>query len=219
MPRVAKELSAIEVSRLKTPGLAFVGGVAGLALQVLPSGARSWILRTTVGGKRRDIGLGGYPTVTLAGARQTARDTRDKIRQGIDPVDEARAARSALVASRASAMTFAEATKAYISAKEAEWSNLKHAAQWRNTLATYAEPIIGKVLVRDIETAHVMKVLEPIWLAKNETASRLRGRIESIIDWTTVRGYRKGENPARWRASRFIGACGHGAPCSTIRER
>ena len=114
-------------------------------------------------------------------------------------MDEAKTVRGALAASRASEMTFVDAAKAFISAKEAEWSNLKHAAQWRNTISTYVEPIIGKVYVRDIETSHIAKVLEPIWMTKNETASRLRGRIESILDWSTVRGYRKGDNPARWR--------------------
>lgn len=199
MPKQAKELSALEVGRLTKPGLFFVGAVAGLALQVMPSGARTWIMRATVGGKRRDIGLGGFPTVTLAGAREAARLTRTKIKEGIDPVEEAKAARSSLAAARAAAMTFTEATKSYINGKAAEWSNLKHAAQWQTTIATYANPTIGNVLVRDIETAHIMRVLEPIWTSKTETAKRLRGRIESVLDWARVSGYREGENPARWR--------------------
>lgn len=176
-----------------------VGVVAGLGLQVTPLGARSWILRVMVGGKRRDIGLGGYPTVTLADARTAARAARAKIREGVDPVEDARARRSALSAATASALTFKDATAAYIAMKEIEWRNAKHGDQWRNTLATYAEPIIGNILVRDIEQEHILKVLQPIWLKKNETATRVRGRIESILDWARVRGYRRGENPARWR--------------------
>jgi integrase len=201
MARKAKELSALEVNRLTKPGLHFVGGVAGLALQVFdpPSTARTWILRVMVAGKRRDMGLGGFPDVTLAGAREAARAARAKLKDGIDPIEEAKAKRSALYASRAASMTFTEAASAYIKAMESEWSNVKHAQQWRNTIKTYAEQTIGKVFVRDVEQAHILRVLEPIWLSKNETASRLRGRIESILDWSRVRGYRTGENPARWK--------------------
>jgi integrase len=201
MARKAKELGALEVHRLTEPGLHFVGGVAGLALQVFepPSKARTWILRVMVAGKRRDMGLGGFPDVTLAGAREAARAARQKIKDGIDPVEDAKAKRSALQASRAASLTFTEAASAYIKAMESEWSNVKHAQQWRSTLKTYAEPVIGKVFVRDVEQAHILRVLEPIWLTKNETASRLRGRIESILDWSRVQGYRTGENPARWR--------------------
>lgn len=199
MARKAKELGALEVGRINTPGLHFVGGVAGLALQVTNSGARSWILRVMVGGKRREMGLGGFPDVTLAGAREAARIARAKIKDGIDPVEDAKAKRSALYAQRAAAMTFSEAAKAYIAVKESEWKNAKHGDQWRNTLATYAESVIGNVFVRDIEQSHVMRVLEPIWMDKTETAKRLRGRIEKILDWARVRGYRSGENPARWR--------------------
>jgi len=199
MARKAKELGALEVSRLTAPGLHAVGTVAGLALQVTDSGTRSWILRVMVGGKRRDMGLGGYPDVTLSGAWDKARKARDKIKEGIDPIEDGKAKRSALAAAVASALTFSEAAKAYIAVKEAEWKNAKHGDQWRNTLATYADPVIGNVFVRDIEQSHVMRVLEPIWMDKTETAKRLRGRIEKVLDWARVRGYRSGDNPARWR--------------------
>lgn len=199
MGRKAVERGALWVSRLSKPGMHFVGGVDGLAIQGLESGARTWILRVMVGGKRRDMGLGGYPDVTLAGARDAARIARDKIRNGIDPIEEGRAARSALAASRASAMTFEQCAFAYIAVKEAEWANAKHGQQWRNTLETYAHPVVGKLLVRDVAQTHVLRILEPIWSTKTETATRLRGRIESVLDWATVRGYREGDNPARWK--------------------
>lgn len=199
MARKAKELSALEVGRLLEPGRHSVGGVAGLALQVTDSGARSWVLRVMVGGKRREMGLGGFPDVTLAGAREAARVARAKIDEGIDPVADRLMKRSALASAVASAMTFKEAAEKYIAAHENGWKSTKHAAQWRTTLESYAFPIIGKIAVADVETAHVMRILEPIWLTKTETASRLRGRIESVLDWATVRGFRKGDNPARWR--------------------
>lgn len=199
MPKKAKELSALAVGRLMRPGLHFVGGVAGLALQVTATGARSWILRASVGGKRRDMGLGGFPDVTLAGAREAARNARQSIKDGIDPIEDMRAKRSALAASRASAMTFKEAASAYITSHESGWKSAKHAEQWRSTLETYAYPIIGSIGVSEIEVSHVLRTLEPIWSGKTETASRVRGRIELVLDWATARGFRKGENPARWR--------------------
>ncbi len=199
MGRKAVERGALWVSKLNKSGMHFVGGVDGLAIQGFESGARTWILRAMVGGKRRDMGLGGYPDVTLAGAREAARIARDKIRNGIDPIEEGRAARSALAASRASAMTFEQCALAYIAVKEAEWANAKHGQQWRNTLETYAYPVVGKLLARDVGQTHVLKILEPIWSTKTETATRLRGRIESVLDWATVRGYRSGDNPARWK--------------------
>lgn len=199
MARKAKELSPLAVSRLTSPGLHAVGGVAGLYLQVLPSGGRSWILRAMVGGQRRDMGLGGFPDVTLAGARDAARKAREKIADGVDPIEDRRARKSALKAETAKVVTFDQAAKAYIAAHGDSWRNDKHRQQWENTLATYASPKIGKLSVRDIEVAHILSVLEPIWKDRTETATRLRGRIERIMGWATSRGYREGLNPARWR--------------------
>lgn len=199
MPKKAKELTALEVQRLATPGLHFVGGVAGLGLQVLPSGGRSWVLRMTMGTRRRDMGLGGYPDVTLSDARTAAREARAKVREGVDPIEEARAALSALKATQLAALTFVQASEKYLAAKSSEWSNSKHRAQWESTLKTYAYPKLGSLLVKDIELAQVLSVLEPIWTTKTETASRVRGRIESVLDWATVHGYRQGMNPARWK--------------------
>jgi hypothetical protein len=199
MGNKAKELAPLAVSRLTSPGLHFVGGVAGLALQVLPTGGRTWILRATIGGRRRDMGLGGYPDVTLAGAREAGRNARLLIKSGKDPIAEARAAASALRASVAKDVTFEQAAQSYIAAHQSGWRNAKHAQQWRNTLASYAYPEIGGLMVRDVGLPQVLAVLEPIWTEKTETAARLRGRIEQVLDWATTRGYRDGLNPARWR--------------------
>lgn len=199
MPKKAKELGALQVSRITTPGLHAVGGVAGLCLQVVPSGARSWILRTMIGGKRSEKGLGGFPDVTLTGARDAARAVRAKIASGVNPIDEARAARSSLQAAMASAWTFDQCAAAFIDAKSSEWSNAKHAAQWTATLDTYASPVLGHLMARDVALPHVLEVLRPIWHAKTETATRVRARMESVLDWATTHGYRHGLNPARWK--------------------
>ena len=199
MGKKAKALGALEVSRITAPGLYFVGEVSGLALQVAQSGSRSWILRILVGGKRRDMGLGGYPDVTLAQARDAARTARAKVKAGTDPIEEARAARSELKAANLAAKTFKQCATAYIAAQRPSWANEKHAAQWTSTLQTYAYPKFGDMLVRDVGLPQVMAVIEPMWSTKTETASRLRGRIESVLDWATVREYRTGANPARWK--------------------
>ncbi|WP_223300216.1 tyrosine-type recombinase/integrase [Methyloversatilis sp. RAC08] len=199
VPKLAPELSDLSVRRLTAPGFHAVGGVSGLHLQVLPSGARTWILRVMVGGKRRDMGLGGYPDVTLAKARENARDAKDKIRKGIDPIAERLALKSALCSARGAQITFDEAAAKYIEAMSHEWKNAKHQGQWAATLREYASPFIGSLLVSDIKLAHVEQVLSPIWTTKTETATRVRGRIEAVLNWATVRGYRHGENPARWK--------------------
>lgn len=197
MPKKAQELKALDVSRIVTPGFQSVGGVAGLHLRVSDSGARSWILRAVIGSKRRDIGLGGFPDVPLAAARDKARDTRAKIEQGIDPVAARKAAKATLV----SVLTFDEAAKLLIQAKSPEWKNEKHTAQWKSTLDTYASPTIGKLPVDKVELTHVLDILTPLWIAKTETASRLRSRMEAVLAWATASGYRKGDNPARWKGN------------------
>ena len=199
MGRKSKPLASIEVQRLTTPGLHFVGEVSGLAMHVSGTGARSWILRVSIGGKRRDMGLGGFPDVPLADARRRARELREQIDKGEDPIEIRREARAVLAAKLAKAMTFAQCVDAYLAAHNESWNNPKHRQQWRNTLSTYAGPIIGDLDVAQIDTGLVLKVLQPIWSEKTETASRLRGRIESVLSWATTAGYRAGENPARWK--------------------
>ncbi len=193
------ELGALAVSNIRRRGINFVGGVAGLAINVSGTGGRSWVLRYQIKGRRRDLGLGGYPDVTLAQAKEAARVARAKIKLGLDPIDDARAARAKLIENNLTALSFSEAATQYIDTHESSWRSAKHGQQWRNTIGAYANPIIGKMLVRDVSLAQVLAVLEPIWRTKTETASRLRGRIESILDWAAARGYRDEANPARWK--------------------
>jgi integrase len=199
MPKKAKELSALEVSRLNKPGNHAVGGVSGLYLYVNEAQGRSWVLRIMIAGQRKHLGLGGYPTVTLAQAREKARAARAQVEGGVDPIQQRRAAVSALRAHQAMRRSFKEVATSYIAFQEPAWKNPKHRKQWASTLETYAYPVIGQLSVDAISEQHVIAVLEPIWATKTETASRLRGRIESILDWARVRGHREGENPARWK--------------------
>lgn len=207
MPKRAKGLTDVGLRAMikragKGPKLIAAGGVIGLHLQVREKTC-SWILRYQVGftpeGKprRRDRGLGGYPDVSIAEARAIAQKLRAKIREGFDPVEEHRASRAALSA----VLTFDEAARRLIAAKSAEWKNSKHKEQWTSTLATYVSPELGRMPVDKIELRHVVDVLEPIWKGKTETAGRVRGRIESVLTWATVSGYRTGDNPARWRGN------------------
>ncbi len=199
MPKTAPEMTALQVKTLSKPGTYPVGSVPGLLIRVKPSGAKNWVLRATVGKKRRDIGLGGYPAVTLADARARARADRDRIREGLDPVLERRAARSTLEAAQAKQLSFEDAARRWHKEKAKEFRNAKHAEDWIRSLEMYAFPKLGRMLLPEIELAHVVQVLEPIWTTKTETASRLRQRLESVLGWATVHGYRTGENPARWQ--------------------
>ena len=203
MPKVARELSALDVKRLAHPGgkrnaLFAVGGVPGLHLQITPKAGRSWVLRAKVGSKRRDFGLGGFPAVTLAQAREKARDMRSKIDKGIDPIEERKVAQAALEAAQRRGLTFEEAVEKVLANKLDAYKNAKHRQQWANTLATYATPELGKMLVEDITTQDVLRAVQPIWTTKTETASRVRSRIEAVLSWATVAGHRTGDNPARW---------------------
>ncbi len=199
MPKIAKELTPLAVSKLRRTGLHAVGGANGLGLKIMPSGSRAWVLRTMVAGKRREYGLGGFPTVSLASARERARAMLDQLFAGIDPAVTKKQAKSALASQRAKSVTFKTLAEQYIAQHEASWKNAKHAAQWTSTLEKYVFPICGHIVVADIDTATVLRILEPIWLLKSETASRLRGRIETILDFSTAKGLREGLNPARWK--------------------
>lgn len=199
MARARKQLSARTVVTIAKPGL--VGDGGGLYLHVTASGAKSWIFRWRRDGRSRDMGLGtaGDDDVTLAEARELAAAARRKVREGIDPIEARKVERMAQRLADAKAMTFRECGKAYVAAHQAGWRNAKHAAQWPATLETYVYPVFGALPVQAIDTGLVTKAIEPIWTVKPETASRVRGRIESILDWATARGYRQGDNPARWR--------------------
>ena len=206
MPRLAKELSALEVKRLEHHGgkhnkVFSVGGVQGLMLQITPTGSKSWLLRRQVGSLRRHIGLGSYPTVTLAQARERARAELEKVWQGRDPVEERKALRARLQAEQKRGLTFEKAVEKFLESKLTEFKNPKHCDQWRSTLRTYANPELGKMLVGDIGVQDVLRVLEPIWQTKTETATRVRGRVEGVLAWATVAGHRQGDNPARWKGN------------------
>lgn len=199
MPRQYNRLTALKVSRTKKKGMYADGG--GLYLQVSAYGTKSWIFRYRMDGRKtpRDMGLGSAETVGLAEAREMAREARKSIQEGFDPIEARKARKQARMLEQASSISFQDCAEKYIAAHKAGWRNPKHADQWSSTLEAYAYPVFGKLPVASVDTALVLKAIEPIWSTKTETASRVRGRIESILDWATAREFRVGENPARWR--------------------
>jgi integrase len=185
----------MQIVKTTKPGLYGDGG--GLYLQITIAGVKSWMFRYMLAGKARGMGLGPVRTIGLAEARAKALDCRRLLLDGIDPLDARTAKRAEQKIADAKNVTFEECAKAYIDAHRAGWKNAKHADQWTNTLTTYAYPVFKSLPVATIDTPLVMRVLQPIWTIKGETAGRVRGRIESVLDWAKVRGYRSGENPAR----------------------
>jgi integrase len=197
MAQTVNQLTATKVHKLKTPGMHPDG--AGLYLQVTGENAKSWLFRYSLRGKAREMGLGSLRKVSLAEARRKAGDCHKLLEGHVDPIEHRKAARIAAALTSAKTITFKEAAARYIAMRSKGLKNTKHAAQWGTTIATYAEPVLGKLPVRDITVGLVHRVLEPIWTTKPETAGRVRGRIEKILGWAKVNNYREGENPARWR--------------------
>ncbi|MGQ0741909.1 MAG: tyrosine-type recombinase/integrase [Alphaproteobacteria bacterium] len=198
MGRAIGRLNALAVQRLsKQPGLHSDGG--GLYLRVTSPTARSWVLRYMLNGKAHEMGLGPYPEVSLADAREKTYAARKLKSQGKDPIAERESLRAAERAKAAHSVSFRQCAEAYIGARKDGWKSPKHAAQWTASLETYVMPVIGDLPVQSVDVGLVSRILEPIWSKKPETASRIRGRIEAILDWARTRGYRQGETPARWK--------------------
>jgi integrase len=190
-------LSTAAVNAKTKPGLYADGG--GLYLQIAKGGSKSWIFRYMLAGRPRKMGMGSVNTLPLKLARERAAEQRLKLLDADDPIELRKAERMAKLAASTTVMSFKEAADQYIKAHRASWKNVKHAGQWEATLKTYVYPVFGDLAVSRVDIALVMKVLEPIWSAKPETASRVRGRIESVLDWAKARHLRDGENPARWK--------------------
>jgi integrase len=202
--RESGKLTARQVATLRKPGRYGDGGGLWLQITCAFDGSRrvtkSWLFWfTSPNGRTRQMGLGAADTFTLADARERARQARKLVADGIDPIEARRQQRMAAKLDTARAISFRQAAEKYIGSHKAGWKNAKHAKQWPTTLEAYAYPIIGALPVAAFDTALTLKVLEPIWTKKPETAKRTRGRIEAILDWAAARGYRNGENPARWR--------------------
>ena len=199
MPKIARQLTDLEVRNLSSVGRHAVGGVPGLCKQIGSSTSASWILKVTVGGRHKEIGLGSCRSVTLKEARDRARQIRVDVSQGLDPLQCKRQAKLERRRKQQRAKTFDQVAELYIDSIAPQWRNRKSRAQWESSIAAYVSPHIGQTDCADIDTPDVMSVLEPIWQTKPETASRIRGRIEKILAYAKTRGYRSGDNPARYR--------------------
>ncbi|MET0015016.1 MAG: integrase arm-type DNA-binding domain-containing protein [Sedimenticola sp.] len=197
MARQINKLKALTVKQTKQPGW-YPDGM-GLYLQVSPTLSKSWVYRYEMNGKERRHGLGSYPTHSLEDAREAAKACRRLRKNGIDPIEYSQELKTQRALEKAKGVTFSDCAEKYIETHKSSWKNAKHAQQWENTLDTYAKPVIGDLSVQDVDVGLILQILEPIWNKKTETATRVRQRIESILDWATARGYRDGENPARWR--------------------
>jgi integrase len=195
---MGRHVERLSATGLKSKGDGLHHDGRGLYLQV-KNGGRSWVFRYTLNGKARYMGLGPYPGVSLAEARRGAEGHRGLLREGKDPIEARQEHRQTARLKAAQSVTFEHCAKQYIDDHIAGWRNTKHADQWRSTLETYAYPVFGSLSVQVIDTALVTKVLGPIWKNKTETATRVRQRVEAILDWATAHGYRSGDNPARWR--------------------
>lgn len=197
MAKTIGRLTVLQVQHAKKPGMLADGD--GLYLQVTGAGARSWIFRFMLEGKPREMGLGLLKGVGLAAARAKEAQCRALLADGIDPIAARKGERAERAVADARTITFDQCADAYIEAHGAAWRNPKHRAQWKTTLETYVSPVFGKLSVGAVDVTLVMKALEPIWTTKPETAARVRGRIESVLNWAKARGYRSGENPAQWK--------------------
>ncbi|PDT60534.1 integrase [Bradyrhizobium diazoefficiens] len=190
-------LTALKIKQNLKPGM-YADGL-GLYLKVRPGSSKSWIFRYRISGKLRDMGLGPFHTVSLAEAREKAEVCRVMRLKGLDPLEQRLKEQQARTVEAAEAMTFEKCAETYIATHKDGWKNSKHADQWTTTLKTYVYPIFKDRPVAAIDNDLVLRVLQPIWKEKTETASRIRGRIERILDWARVMKFRAGENPARWK--------------------
>jgi integrase len=195
--RKDNRLTSRMVEQAKVPG--YYGDGGGLVLRIAEGGNKVWLFRYKTQGRVREMGLGPIRDVSLAEAREAAREARRLRRAGVDPIDAKHQRKAAAKLNTARMITFSQCAAAYIENHRTAWRNAKHAAQWEATLRTYAYPVFGSLPVAAVDTALAVRVLDPIWSKKPETASRLRGRLEAVLDFATVRGYRVGENPARWK--------------------